>query len=374
MKQYNATNDIQTGYKSFADFHTHSNFSIDGTKSIKSLIKFAQKDNTTFLGITDHNTITGINQYLDKLDYQRQDVFDNVKGKTIIVPGVEITARINHLKNLKGKPVKIHLVAYGIDRNDLSPISLLLTMKSINDKHVDLGFVTQLQNYFKFDLTDQDIREYIIYCQNQNKEFNAFGKAETIEFSKFLNLNLTDNDEQLKTIIDTFTPTDRINLEAKDVIDLVHASGGIVLLAHPQINLQRTKHSHEVIDYLIKNEIDGFEMYYPQSTRSCDTYLRKVSKENHISLFSGGSDFHHDDSHNNIHNNDVFERITTDKVQAFIDYLYELNIARKKGILVYKNYKNLKSFDPDQILEKYRLKFCNCEQIDPNTPLSEFQQ
>ena len=351
------------------DFHTHSNYSMDGTKSIKQIIKRAHKNNTTMLGVTDHNSIIGVNHFLDKNGTGRDTVFDAVNGKTLLCPGVEITARIDCVKNIKGRPSKIHLVAYGIDRNDDSPISKLLKIKHINDKHVDHGFITQLGNHFSLSITDFDILQYNIYCQRNNHKIDGFGKQETIDFAKFMNYDLTQTDEELRAILDNFASIDRLNLEAKDVIDLVHASGGIVLLAHPHLNLRRTHHPQDIIKYLIENEIDGFELYYPQSTRESDIYLRKICKENNITLFSAGSDYHGEDSFcEEIH----FEPIKTNKVQAFIDYLQNMNESRNKGDLIIKNYKHLHNdVNINEILDKYRRTFCTYEHLNKNTPYQE---
>lgn len=358
-----------------ADFHTHSNHSIDGTKSIKHILKSAHKNNVTMLGVTDHNTVSGVNKFMDKERFPRESVMELASTKTILVPGVEITARINEIKNIKGNSVKLHLLAYGIDRNDDSPISKLLKLKSINDHHVDLGFVYQLQKHFNLALSKQDVLDFFIHCKMNNHDVKAFGKEEAFNFVKFLGLELTENDEQLSEIISNFDVTDRFNLDVDDVINLVHASGGIVLLAHPQVSLRRTKYDKNVISYLIEHEIDGFELYYPQHTKTCDMYLRKVSKENNIHLHSAGSDYH-DDNHNYEHDgfSIPYEPVTLDKVKALIDYLNEMKVARDEGTLILKNYKNLKDFNVEETLEKYRRRFCALEGIKRTTPIEEIEE
>lgn len=364
-----------------ADLHTHTHYSTDGTRSIKHILKVAHKNNTTMPGVTDHNTLLGVNKFLDKENIDRNNVMELVNGKTILVPGVEITARINEIKNLNGKSSKFHFVVYGIDRNDDSPISKLLKIKSNNDHHVDLGFVQELKKHFNLNITNQDVLEYKLYRNYGDERFKAFGKDETLEFAKYLGLNLTENDEKLIDIIDKFHTTDRLNLDAKDVINLVHASGGIILLAHPYTNLRRTNHTSDIINYLIENEIDGFEMYYPNNIKSCDTYLRKVCKDKKIYLHSGGSDYHDDkiftyDKYSQSHKQNqyiTYEPITLDKVSAFIDYLNEIKEARKQGTLIIKNYQNLRGFDVNATLEKYRQMYCNIENITLSTPFEEIE-
>lgn len=347
----------------YVDFHIHSKASIDGSKSINSLLRIAHKNNVSMLGITDHNTISGVNNFLDKENFNRLDSICMVNGKTALFPGVEITVRISSIKNNKGAPVKLHLVAYGIDRTDESPISQLIKIKGINDKHIDYGYITEIEKKYGIIISDQDLLEYSIFCKNNNHIIKGYSKQETFDFCHFMNFHLTENDAQLQAVINSLPQSDRLNLEAKDVINLVHASGGIVLLAHPHLSLQRTPYANDVIDYLVQNEIDGFELYYPQHTKSCDVFLRKVCKDNNITLFSGGTDYHQDFTDYDSKTHVSYEPISSNKVAAFIDYMNDLNYAHQKGTLITKNYKNLKDFNIEETLNKYRRLFCICEHI-----------
>ena len=178
---------------------------------------------------------------------------------------------------------------------------------------------------------------------------------------------INENPEDLYNIFNKIHLTSRLTLEAKDVINLVHASGGIVLMAHPYSNLKRTRKPKDLIEYLINNDIDGFEMYYPFNNYHSDILLRKICKDYDVTLFSGGSDYHDD---NQVYNDDLhikYEPITEDKTKAFIEYMSDVDYARKKGTLITKNYKHLKDFKINNTIEKYKKQFCKIENLEYNS-------
>jgi len=347
-----------------ADLHMHSSTSIDADDSIKHIIKKCEGQKTTIMAITDHNTIIGANDYLDRIGVDRLCTLSLVTNKVIMVPGVEITARISEITNIKGNSAKIHLLAYGIDRSDNSPISKLLEIKRINDIEVDLGMLFQLIEHFNLDITKSEIAKFIKYKKTSSNSFHSLTKNDILEFVKFFNLKLTNSEEELRNIIDTFRNTDRLNLDAKDVINLVHASGGIVVLAHPYQNLRRTTQDKEIINFLIQHEIDGFEIYYPQNVQSCDTMIRNLCKDNKINIFTGGSDFHGEALKTFSEIYIPYKPIEISKIQSFLEYMNKIEHSRAKGTLIIKNYTQLKDVDTDKILKKYKHEFLQIQNLN----------
>jgi len=346
------------------DFHLHSNASLDGVKTVKRLVKEEADRDVSMIAVTDHNTLKGVNGFLDKFGTERQRVMERVSERLILFPGVEVTAKIKDIPNVKGNPVKVHLMVYGVDRSDNSPISRVLRVKRKNDENVDLGFLYQLQKFFKFNIPQQDVIDFIKHMKKTDAGFQSFGKTETFNFVKFSKYDLTKTDQELFDIIDNFHITERLNLEVEDVINLVHASGGIVTLAHPYANLKRTARSADVIKYLIAHEIDGFELYYPLNTTSCDVFMRNACQENGVQIITGGSDYHHGRYDQSMGSHFIpYQKITVEKVSAFIDYMVDLEYKRQKGSLIVKDYENLKDFDIEKTIKKYEREFCIIEDL-----------
>ena len=83
----------------------------------------------------------------------------------------------------------------------------------------------------------------------------------------------------------------RVLFSPKDCIDLIHKSGGVAILAHPNLyNL-----SFEALTILCRElvdlGIDGIEIQYSSYSSSDKKNIRKLANTFHL-LFSGGSDFH----------------------------------------------------------------------------------
>ena len=353
--------------KHTADLHTHSSASLDGDKPISYLIKRAKSNKTTVLAVSDHNTLNGVNRYLDKICVPREEVMDLVDSKLIFVPATEITCKVKEVPNLKGNPSKVHLLAYGLNRDENSYISNLLKIKHENDGKVDRGYLTQLQKYFNLDISDIDIIKYIREKQKVKVGFNTFGVQDTFDFVKKQKLKLTDNDDELLSIIRGFKATERLNLDAEDVINVVHASGGFVVMAHPYMNLKRTSRPRELVQYLINKGIDGFEMYYPGHTTDCDKLIKEeISKSGRRFLFTGGSDYHSDETQEFEYPNFIpFVPPEVDKVREFLDNLNELKIARERGDLSIKGYEKITGVNAKQIVKNYKgLNYMINEQCD----------
>ena len=347
---------FQTNTEFTADLHTHSQASLDADKPITYILKRAREKRNSVVAVTDHNTLKGVNYFLDKRGYDRQSVMELIDNKKqIFIPGTEITCRISEIPNLKGNPTKIHLVAYGLDRDDTSFISQLLSIKHENDGKVDRGMLTQLQKRFNLELNDMDIIQYISHKRQQDKGFGTFGKNDVFDFAKYYKLHLTETDEELREIIHNFQPYERLNLEATDVINLVHASGGIVVLAHPYSNLKRTTRAKDVVSYLIANDIDGFELYHPFNTQACFDLIEQACKNSPHLIETGGSDFHSDNQHVEIYPHHIpYSDPELSKVKQFLDTMNEIKYKRFQGKLMIKDYAGIKGFNPIETLKKYK--------------------
>jgi predicted metal-dependent phosphoesterase TrpH len=79
---------------------------------------------------------------------------------------------------------------------------------------------------------------------------------------------------------------DRLRATAREAIDLVHAAGGLAIMAHPH----HAGLAH-LIPALAARGIDGVEVYYVDHTPEQRAHLLGLARE-HALLVTGGSDFH----------------------------------------------------------------------------------
>ena len=81
-----------------------------------------------------------------------------------------------------------------------------------------------------------------------------------------------------------------------EAIDLIHKSGGIAILAHPNRILDINKDSlPKFIKKLKDYGIDGIEVYQSAQTDNYTDFIMKLAIENNL-LISGGSDYHTSDN------------------------------------------------------------------------------
>ena len=121
------------------DLHTHSSAS-DGTLSPGSLVKFAAESGLSAIGLTDHDTVDGIDDAL-----QAGEDFG-----VEIIPGVEIS--------VNWEEGSMHLLGYYIDHHHLSLTEALQTCKlsreNRNEKIIarlnELGYSIKLEDVLEF--------------------------------------------------------------------------------------------------------------------------------------------------------------------------------------------------------------------------------
>ena len=217
------------------DLHIHTNHS-DGSFSPKEVVNMAVSRGMKAIAITDHDSISGIQE---ALDYSR--------GKNIkIVPGVEITCYEKKW--------------------------------DIPNLHV-LGLFIDYQN--------KELRALL--------RKNAPPKARRILMKIVALLKL----QKIKRILPASSKIIfKRNTSVKKAVEAVKKSGGIAILAHP--GLIRRKHLAEVVDYFKKCKGDGIEADYPydkiylfgsEKSEKINTNIRAVAGEKGL-IISGGSDFH----------------------------------------------------------------------------------
>ena len=111
---------------------------------------------------------------------------------------------------------------------------------------------------------------------------------------KGIDLGIT-SERRLTRLLEGMPPIERLDLDAEEVIRVGHASGGVVLMAHPSHNLRRTANKMDLLETLLKAGLDGFELLYnganSDSANLIDRAVKKFAKKRSI-IYSGGSDTH----------------------------------------------------------------------------------
>ena len=245
-----------------SDLHTHTNFS-DGSFSPEELIAAAKQLGLRYLGITDHDTVDGICHLYENGLYP-------CKGIRII-PGIEFSA--NNPEH------DIHLVGYNIDIYDGNLQDKLndvlegrwTRFSEIMKKLQDNGFNIREADVLKIASTSKSIgRSHIARALVRNECFKTVRDA---------------FEQMLQKGKPAYVP--RYLLEIQEIIDLIHKSGGVVVLAHPKLI-----GDDELVEKICsKYSIEAIEVFYPKHDPEDVQRYMDIAKK-HDLLMTGGSDFH----------------------------------------------------------------------------------
>lgn len=243
------------------DFHVHTSCS-DGTFSPSEVIKRAYKNNVRYLSITDHDTLSGLDEAIEE---------SNKYGITLI-PGIELSTQHNN--------ESIHILGYFKDNNfrnedfakELAKITnhRIIRAKSMVDKlkdefNIEINF-DKIFNEAKDTIARPHIAREIVNC----------GYPYTLDevFDKFIGKGCK-----------AYVPT--LKLSTIDGLKLLKEFNALVFLAHPKLI------SNTDIDEFASMNFDGIEAIYYQNTHEENQKFLKLANDNNL-LVSNGSDFHGD--------------------------------------------------------------------------------
>ena len=241
-----------------ADLHTHS-FCSDGLRKPTQAVQEAHAAGLRALSLTDHDTVEGTEEALHA-------------GKSLgveIIPGSELSAHVGDRE--------VHLLAYMIDWADKNLNESLNRVQDVRYKR-GIAIVEQLTK-MGISITIDEIL----------KQANGSPLGRPHIASVLINKGVVANkDEAFLRFLGDRAPAfqSKPNIPAGDVIDVVHQSGGIVVLAHPGQTL-----SDSVLSHLVSAGLDGIEIYHPSHQPPQIDFYTKLANQNKL-VMSGGSDSH----------------------------------------------------------------------------------
>lgn len=194
--------------KSYIDLHIHT-LNSDDYYSSKEIIDLAQKNETNFIAITDHDSINGLSEF--KL---------NLKEGMTGVSGVEFSSFIL----INNKKIKLHILGYGFDANNPKILALLNEMKEKRvASHLNLLNMVKdkLLKLPEDSLSKIDMERY---CWFDREFVKCLEKEEyPIDIIDYYKNYFKSN---------KFSYGTEYDLDAKRVIDAIKSANGYVVLAH----------------------------------------------------------------------------------------------------------------------------------------------
>ena len=237
------------------DLHMHTTCS-DGVLEPERLFEEIRARRLDAFCVSDHDNI---NAY---------PVPEDLREK--LIPGLEVdTALDGHTT---------HILAYGIDRKDCPLIEALARQRQAREKRMG-SMIGRLQN-LGLAVTLEDVKRHagatssfgrphlaraLVDCGHVTSVQEAFDKYLADDGAGYVALE---------------------RLDAGRIIELIHASGGVAVIAHP-VRLRKESHLEELLDL----GADGIEVWHHTASDATQAQLREIAQQRGL-LITGGTDFH----------------------------------------------------------------------------------
>lgn len=245
-----------------ADLHCHTKLS-DGSIGINDLIILAKNKGIETIAITDHDCLAG-----------------TVRGKVIgerhginVIPGVELSAFSKELDK------EVHILCYQPESADR--LEGLCRSNSFLRKRASQYLIIKASK--RYPITSDLVLKCAtgstnVYKQHVMHALMECGITTQIYGEIYHELFSPESDNNI--IVQPDFP------DPKEVVKAVKAAGGIAVLSHPA-------HTGctELTDDLIKEGLDGIEVWHPCHSESDISELTALAKKKGL-IMTGGSDFH----------------------------------------------------------------------------------
>lgn len=239
------------------DFHVHTTSS-DGIMTPSEVVKRAEQNKVKFLAITDHDTVSGIDEAIAQVK--------NLK----LIPGIELST--THNKE------SIHVLGFFRDDSYKNPELQKVLYALKNKRRIRAEkIVENLKNIFNIEISIDKVLSRgkdVVARPHIAQEIISSGYPYDIEyiFDNFIGKGCPAYVETTK-------------MTTQEGIDLLHKFNALAFLAHPVL----IKNS-PISDFL-KMNLDGIEAIYYQNTSEDEEKFINLAKKNNL-LISAGSDCH----------------------------------------------------------------------------------
>lgn len=246
------------------DLHLHTTAS-DGKKSPAELLELVRQADLGAFAVTDHDTLEG---YRAVKGLIRED-------DPVLIPGIELSAALGDRD--------AHLLAYYFDPDHGELNERIDRFRQRRDERSReiLAKLSDLGLEVPFAAVREAAGEGVIGRPHIAEAMAAVGVVRHYEqaFRKYIHNGGP-----------AYVPKARMT--PKEAIDLVHAAGGVVVLAHPFLD-NMYKHLEELVGL----GLDGLEMIHYTHSKSEISRARAMAREYNLAV-TGGSDYHGRDIRN----------------------------------------------------------------------------
>ena len=279
--------------KIFADLHNHTTAS-DGDYTPEELVKQAEIKRINAVGITDHDTLNGLQEGLAA----------GKKYSVEVIPGVEVSIRFER-SYFTGT---LHLLCY-FNKDLLADNGFVNEFKRIlaqgRGEELVRERIDKINRFFGPRSIKSGQTDPLLKRDLEFEEIAALGSHATRRhFSVALkeNFHITDSDTINAIIGNSSKAYLPSGIPLKEIINFIRKNRIVAVLAHPAAGSFPGKgHYKEVLPpfdvvekifpEFLEAGISGFEVYYPGHTEEYQERLKKRVLKNRL-ILTGGSDCH----------------------------------------------------------------------------------
>ena len=241
----------------YVDLHSHSTAS-DGSRSPRAVVEAARAAGLSAIALTDHDTMAGVGEAADT-------------GREIgvrVVPGVELSAT--------DADREVHVLGLHIERAD----ALEPTLREFRDSR----FTRAEQMVAKLNALGVPIALDAVLAQAAGGAIGRPHLARALIGEGWARDSRDAVDRYLGAGKPAYVPKQRLSMA--EAIALIHAGGGLAVLAHPGPDGRR-----DVVERFVSLGLDGLEVRHPG--HSGEDVIRLGALVDFFRLVpSGGSDWH----------------------------------------------------------------------------------
>lgn len=247
----------------YCDLHTHSNYS-DGTYTPTELINEAESMELSAIALCDHNTVSGLPEFLSAAKNKRVDA----------VAGIELSTDY-------GK-TELHILGLFIDPSQFFKVEEYVKALIQNKENSNRQLIERLKaSGYNVDFDE-------IKAKTPNGRFNRAHIGEALTEKGYV----SSISEAFSTLLSRdskyYVPVKRV--DAFESISFLKSIGAVTALAHPFLDLNEEE-LRGFLPEAKRRGLDAMESLYMNFDDSQSEKLCEIADEFSF-LYSGGSDFH----------------------------------------------------------------------------------
>jgi len=247
------------------DLHLHSTCS-DGGHSPSAVVEMAAEAGLRAIALADHDNIDGIDEARSA----------GARLGVEVLSGVELSVVWEDFED-------IHLLGYGFDHHDLALVEALNGFQDFRARRNEMIVERVNEKLAGEGKSPLDFQEVAA------RAGGTVGRPH-IAMALREKGHVRNNEEAFTRYLVPCNVAKRY-FPVGEAIALVHAAGGVAVLAHPPFITQERKTFLEILSALIPLGLDGVEAWNSGSTNDeIDWYITEARRRG--LLVTGGSDFH----------------------------------------------------------------------------------